>query len=208
MFGWVKEIPQNEDTPFNPANPYAVAKLYAHNIAKIYRESYGLFIACGIHFNHSSPRRNFSFVEQKVTYAAACAKLGIRNSEHLNEEGEPIFKDAKVALGNLEAKRDWGYAGDCVPLMWVQLQQEKADDFVIGTGEAHSIKELCQVAFECVGKNWKKYVVIDKRFIRSTETGPLVADISKAKKKLGWKPKVGFKELVAMLVDANIARLK
>ena len=208
MFGWVKEIPQNEDTPFNPANPYAAAKLYAHNIAKIYRESYGLFIACGIHFNHSSPRRNFSFVEQKVTYAAACAKLGIRNSEHLNEEGEPIFKNGKVALGNLDAKRDWGFAGDCVEMMWLQLQQDTPDDFVIGTGEVHSIEDLCKAAFSFVGENWRKYVVVDKRFIRPTETGPLVADASKAKRKLGWKPKIGFKEIVEMLVEANLARLK
>ena len=208
MFGWVKKVPQNEETPFNPANPYAAAKLYAHNIARIYRESYGMFIACGILFNHGSPKRNLNFVEQKVAYAAACAKLGIRTSEHLNEEGEPVVKDGKVAMGNLDAKRDWGFAGDYVESMWIMLQQRKPDDYVIGTGETHTIKELCQEAFGHVGLDWKKYVVIDKRFVRPTETGPLVADCSKARKVLGWKPKMNFKKLVAMLVDANIGRLK
>ncbi len=208
MFGWVKKVPQNEETPFNPANPYAAAKLYAHNIARIYRESYGMFIACGILFNHGSPKRNLNFVEQKVAYAAACAKLGIRTSEHLNEEGEPVVKDGKVAMGNLDAKRDWGFAGDYVESMWIMLQQRKPDDYVIGTGETHTIKELCQEAFGHAGLDWKKYVVIDKRFVRPTETGPLVADCSKAKKVLGWEPKMNFKKLVAMLVDANIGRLK
>lgn len=208
MFGWVREIPQNEETPFNPANPYAAAKLYAHNIASIYRKSYGMFIACGILFNHGSPKRNLNFVEQKVTYAAACAKLGIKTSEHLNEEGEPVIKNGKVAMGNLKAKRDWGFAGDYVESMWLMLQQRKPDDYVIGTGKTYTIENLCREAFSYVGLNWKKYVKIDPRFLRPTETGPLVADYSKAKKVLKWKPKVGFKELVAMLVDSNIARLK
>lgn len=208
MFGWVKEIPQNEETPFNPANPYAAAKLYAHNIARIYRKSYKMFISCGILFNHESPRRGLGFVTQKVTYAAACAKLGIKTSEHLNEEGEPIVKNGKVALGNLEAKRDWGFAGDYVESMWLMLQQKEPDDFVVGTGETHTIADLCQEAFSYVGLDWKKYVVVDKRFVRPTETGPLVADYSKAKKVLGWKPKTSFKELVRMLVDAHLARLK
>lgn len=208
MFGWVKEIPQNEDTPFNPANPYAAAKLYAHNIARIYRKSYKMFISCGILFNHESPRRGLGFVTQKVTYAAACAKLGIKVSRHLNEEGEPIFNNGKVALGNLEAKRDWGFAGDYVESMWLMLQQKEADDFVVGTGETHTIADLCNEAFSYVGLDWKKYVLVDKRFIRPTETGPLVADFSKAKKVLGWWPKTSFKELVRMLVDAHLARLK
>lgn len=208
MFGWVKEIPQNEETPFNPANPYAAAKLYAHNIGTIYRKSYGMFIANGILYNHESPRRGLGFVTQKVAYAAACAKLDIRESEHINEEGEPIVKNGKVALGNLDAKRDWGYAGDFVEAMWLMLQQRKSDDFVIGTGKTHSIKELCEEAYTYVGLNWKKFVFVDKRFIRPTETGPLVADARKAKRILGWKPKTSFKQLVRMLVDANIARLK
>lgn len=208
MFGWVKQIPQTEDTPFNPANPYAAAKLYAHNIARIYRKSYNMFIACGILFNHESPRRGLGFVTQKVTYAAACAKLGIKTSEYLNEEGEPIVKKGKVALGNLEAKRDWGFAGDYVESMWLMLQQKSPDDYVVGTNETHTIKDLCKEAFSYVGKDWEKYVVVDQRFVRPTETGPLVGDYSKAKKVLGWEPKVNFSKLVAMLVDAHLARLK
>lgn len=208
MFGWVKEIPQSEETPFNPANPYAAAKLYAHAITKIYRESYNFFAVNGILFNHESPRRHLGFVTQKVTYAAACAKLGIKNSEHLNEEGEPIVKRGKVALGNLQAKRDWGFAGDCVEAMWLMLQQDKPDDFVIGTGETHTIQELCEEAFGYVGLNWKDYVVVDERFIRPTETGPLVANPAKARKILGWTPRTSFRELVEIMVNAQIARLK
>ena len=208
MFGWVKEIPQTEETPFNPANPYAAAKLYAHNIARIYRKSYNLFIACGILFNHESPRRGLGFVTQKVTYAAACAKLGVRNSVHLNEEGEPIFKNGKVALGNLDAKRDWGFAGDYTEAMWKMLQEKSPDDYIVATGEVHTIKELCQEAFGYLNLDWEKYVVTDERFIRPTETGPLVGDYSKAKKQLNWEPKTSFKKLVALLVEANIARLK
>ena len=208
MFGWVREVPQNEETPFNPANPYAAAKLYAHNIAKIYRESYGMFISCGILFNHGSPKRNLNFVEQKVSYAAACAKLGIKTSKHLNEEGEPIIKNGKVAMGNLDAKRDWGFAGDYVETMWLMLQQKKPDDYVVGTGKTHTIRQLCKMAFSFVGLDWKKYVKVDPRFIRPTETGPLIADYSKMKKEFGWEPKTNFKELVSMLVDANLARLR
>jgi len=208
MFGWVREIPQSEETPFNPANPYAAAKLYAHNIGRIYRKSYGLFISNGILFNHESPRRHMQFVTQKITYAAACAKLGIRTSSYINEEGDPIVKGGKVALGNLEAKRDWGYAKDFCEAMWLMLQQKSPDDFVIATNETHTIRELCQVAFSYVKKDYRDFVVVDKRFIRPTETGPLVGDYSKAKKILGWKPKTSFKELVGVLVDANIARLK
>ncbi|HJX59436.1 GDP-mannose 4,6-dehydratase [Candidatus Woesebacteria bacterium RBG_19FT_COMBO_47_8] len=208
MFGWVKEIPQNEETPFNPANPYAAAKLYAHNIAKIYRESYKMFISCGILFNHESPKRWLGFVTQKVAYAAACAKLGVKNSPYLNEEGEPIVKNGKVAMGNLDAKRDWGYAGDFVIAMWLMLQQDKPDDFVVATGETHTIKELCEKAYDYVGLNWKDHVEVDERFVRPTETGPLVGDYAKAKKVLGWEPKVGFEKVIEMMVDANIARLK
>lgn len=208
MFGWVKEIPQNEKTPFDPANPYAAAKLYAHNIARIYRESYKMFIVCGILFNHESPRRGLQFVTQKVTYAAACAKLGIKTSQYLNEEGEPVFKNGKVAMGNLQAKRDWGFAGDFVEAMWLMLQQEKPDDFVIATGETHTVVELCKEAFSYVGLNWKKYVKVDSRFIRPTEAGPLVGDSSKVRKVLGWKPKTKFKYLVSIMVDANLARLR
>lgn len=208
MYGWVKEVPQNEETPFNPANPYAAAKLYAHNLAKIYRTSYDMFIACGILFNHESPKRGLGFVTQKVAYGAACAKLGIRTSPHLNELGEPIVKDGKISLGNLEAKRDWGFAGDYVRAMWLMLQQANPEDFVIATGETHSIRDLCDVAFRYVGLNWEDYVVKDQRLVRPTETGPLIGDASKAKNKLGWEPKVTFPELVATMVDAHLARLK
>lgn len=208
MFGWVREIPQNEETPFNPANPYAAAKLYAFCMTKIYRESYNMFATNGILFNHESPRRHLGFVTQKVTYAAACAKLDIKNSIHLNEEGEPIVRDGKVALGNLEAKRDWGYAGDFIEGMYLIMQAEKPDDFVLATGETRTIKELCEEAFSHVGLNWKDFVKVDKRFIRPTETGPLIGNPEKAKKVLGWEPKTKFKELVKMMVEANIARLK
>lgn len=208
LYGWVSEIPQSENTPFNPANPYAVAKLYAHHMVKIYRRSYNMFAVNGILFNHESPKRHLGFVTQKVTYAAACAKLGIKNSEHLNEEGEPIVKNGKVALGNLDAKRDWGFAGDYVEAMWLIMQQKKPEDYVIATGETHTIKELCEEAFSIVGHDWKKFVTVDKRFIRPSETGPLIGDYSKAKKILKWKPITTFKQLVRMLVNANLARLK
>lgn len=208
MFGWVKEIPQSEETPFNPANPYAAAKIYAHYMTKIYRKSYNMFASCGILFNHESPRRHMNFVTQKVTYAAACAKLGIKNSEYLNEEGEPIVRNGKVGLGNLEAKRDWGFTGDFVEAMWLIMQQPEPDDFVIGTGETHSIQELCEEAFTYVGLNWEDFVEVDKRFVRPTETGPLVANPAKAKKVLGWEPKTTFEELIHLMVDAHIARLK
>jgi GDPmannose 4,6-dehydratase len=208
MFGWVREIPQNEDTPFNPANPYAAAKLYAFAVTKIYRASYNMFACNGILFNHESPRRHLGFVTQKVAYAAACAKLGIDNSEHLNEEGEQIVKNGKVSLGNLEAKRDWGFAGDYVEAMYLMMQADKPDDFIIATGETHSIQELCEEAYSYVGLNWKDHVAIDKRFVRPTETGPLVGDASKAKKVLGWTPKTKFKDLVHLMVEAHLARLK
>ncbi len=208
MYGWVREIPQTEETPFNPANPYAVAKLYAFAMTKIYRKSYNMFAVNGILFNHESPRRHLGFVTQKVTYAAACAKLGIKNSHHLNEEGEQIVKNGKVSLGNLEAKRDWGFAGDYVEGMYLIMQADKPDDFILATGETHSIKELCEEAFDYVNLNWEDHVTIDKRFIRPTETGPLIGDPAKAKKILGWTAKTSFKELVKMMVEAHLARLK
>lgn len=208
MFGWVREIPQTEETPFNPANPYAAAKLYAYAMVRIYRKSYDMFACNGILFNHESPRRHLGFVTQKVAYAVACAKLGIKNSDHLNEEGELVVKNGKVALGNLEAKRDWGFAGDYVEGMWMMMQADKPDDFVLATGETHSIKELCIECFDYVGLNWEDHVEIDKRFIRPTETGPLIGDAKKAKKILKWEPKTTFKELVKIMVDAHVAKLK
>lgn len=204
MFGAVLETPQNEKTPFNPVNPYAAAKVYAHEMAKIYRKSYGMFISCGILFNHESPRRGMHFITQKITYGAACIKLGIKNSVLLNEEGEPIVKDGKLSLGNLEAKRDWGFAGDYAEAMWLMLQQEKPDDFVIGTGEIRTIKELCQTAFECVGLDWQQHINIDPRFIRPVETGSTVADITKAKKILGWQPKIVFSQMIKAMVEQHL----
>jgi GDPmannose 4,6-dehydratase len=208
MFGWVKEVPQSEDTPHNPANPYAEAKHYAHQMSIIYRRSYGLYIACGILFNHESPRRGLNFVTQKVCYAAACAKLGIRTSEHLNERGQPILRDGKMAIGNLDAQRDWGFAGDYVDAMWRMLQQDQPDDFVIGTGEVHSIRELCEEAFSYAGLRWQDHAVVDEKLVRPTETGPLVANPAKARRVLGWTPQVTFRSLVRMMVDAHVARLK
>ena len=207
MFGWVKEIPQDENTPFNPANPYAAAKLYAHTMAKIYRESYNMFISCGILFNHESARRGMGFVTQKVTYAAACAKLGIRTSHLLNEVGSPILKDNRLALGNLDAKRDWGSAEDFVQAMWLILQQKRPDDFVVATSDTHTIRELCQEAFSYIGLNWKNYVYVDKRLVRPTETGPLIGDYKKIRKVIGWKPKTRFKGLIAQMVDAHLNAL-
>ena len=207
LFGWVKEVPQSEETPFNPANPYAEAKHYAHQLCVIYRRSYNLFVSCGILFNHESPRRGLNFVTQKVCYAAACAKMGIRNSPHVNERGNPIVGNGTVSLGNLDARRDWGYAPDYVDAMWRMLQQDQPDDFVIGTGEIHSIRELCQEAFAYVGCDWQQHVVVDAKFIRPTETGPLVANNDKAVRVLGWKPTITFSHLVHMMVDAHVARL-
>jgi GDPmannose 4,6-dehydratase len=207
MFGKVQEVPQNENTPFNPVNPYAASKLYAHNIANIYRESFGLFIACGILFNHESPRRGMHFITQKVTYGAACIKCDMQNSPVLSETGEPIVKEGKLHLGNLDAQRDWGFAGDYVEAMWLMLQQPKAEDFIIGTGEPRDIRLLCEEAFSYVGLDWRQHVVADERLTRPTETGQTVADASKAARILGWKPTTSFSELIAMMVEAHLAKL-
>jgi len=208
MFGTPTIVPQNEQTPFAPVNPYGAAKLYAHTMAQIYNTSYKLFIACGILFNHESPRRGIHFLTQKVAYGAACIKLGILNSPDLNEQGEPIVKDGKIALGNLDAKRDWGFAGDYVEAMWMMLQHEKPDTYIIGTGEVRTVRQLCEAAFGSVDIDWQKYVVVDPRFIRLTETGTTVADASKAKKMLGWAPHTSFSDLVKMMVDQQIEHLK
>lgn len=208
MFGEVLETPQNECTPFNPVNPYAAAKIYAHNTAKIYRKSYGMFISCGILFNHESARRGMHFITQKVTYGAACIKLGIVNSPAFNEEGEPIVKDGKLSLGNLDAKRDWGCAVDYAKAMWLMLQQEKPDDFVIGTGEIRTIRELCQVAFACVALDWQQHVIVDPRFVRPIETGHTVADAKKAKRVLQWEPKISFHEMIEGMVKFHLSALQ
>ena len=193
MFGKVRETPQTEKTPFYPRSPYGVAKVYGHYITVNYRESYGIFACSGILFNHESPKRRLEFVTRKVTDAVAKIKLGLAT---------------ELRMGNLDAKRDWGFAGDFVEAMYLMLQQEKADDFVISTGETHSVRELCEIAFAHVGLNYKDYVKIDSKFIRPAEVDLLVGDSSKAHKILGWKPKVKFAELVKIMVDADLERLR
>ncbi len=208
MYGKVRNIPQDERTPFEPINPYAAAKLYAHNIARIFRESFGTFLSCGILFNHESPRRGSHFITQKAAYGAACAKLGIRESPSMNEEGEPIVHEGKLAVGNLDAQRDWGFAGDYVEAMWMMLQHQEPDDFVIATGKTWTIRQLCEIAYSHVGKDWQKFVQVDSRLVRPTETGPLVGDSAKAQRVLGWAPRTSFHQLVAMMVDSHLAKLR
>lgn len=192
MFGRVTETPQRETTSFYPRSPYGVAKVYGHWITVNYRESYNLYAVSGILFNHESPRRGIEFVTRKVTDAVARIKLG---------------RAKELRLGNLDARRDWGFAGDYVDAMWRMLQQPNPQDYVIGTGKAHSVRQLVEAAFGHVGLNWQDYVVTDPRFVRPAEVDLLLADPSKAKKDLGWAPKVQFSELVAMMVDADLERL-
>lgn len=192
MFGKVRETPQRETTPFHPRSPYAVAKAYGHYITVNYRESYGLFACAGILFNHESPRRGLEFVTRKITHAVARIKLG---------------QASEVRLGNLQAQRDWGYAGDYVQAMWLMLQQEEAEDYVIGTGETHSVEEFVQIAFRHAGLDWRKHVVIDPKFHRPAEVDLLLSDITKARTKLGWKPTVAFENLVKLMVDEDLAAL-
>jgi GDPmannose 4,6-dehydratase len=208
MFGAVLESPQTEATPFNPSNPYAVAKVYAHQMAIVYRRSYGMFIACGILFNHESPYRGMRFLTQKVAYGAACAKLGIVESELLNEEGEPVVRGGKLALGNLEAARDWGSARDYVRAMWAMLKRDEPRDYVIGTGRLRTVGELCRVAYEHVGLDWRDFVVSDRRFVRPSETGATVADAARARRELGWTTTLTFEGIVAEMVDAHLRRLE
>lgn len=193
MFGKVQEIPQTEKTPFWPRSPYGVAKVYGHWITVNYRESYNLFACSGILFNHESPRRGLEFVTHKISHAVAKIKLGLAKDLH---------------LGNLNAKRDWGYAGDYVRAMWLMLQQDKPDDYVISTGETHSVQEFCELAFDRVSLKWDKYVVQDQAFMRPAEVDHLIGDPSKAGMKLGWEPTVSFPELVNMMVDADLETLK
>ena len=193
MFGKAREVPQNENTPFYPRSPYGVAKVYGHWITVNYRESYGLFACSGILFNHESPRRGLEFVTRKVAHGAAKIKLGLAK---------------ELRLGNLDAKRDWGFAGDYVKAMWLMLQQDKPDDYVVGTGETHSVRELCEVAFGYLGLDWRKYVVVDPKLFRPADVDLLVADASKARRVLGWEPTVTFEELIKMMVDADLEQLK
>ncbi len=193
MFGKVREIPQNEKTPFYPRSPYGVAKVYGHYMTVNYRESYDMFACSGILFNHESPRRGLEFVTKKVTYGAAKIKLGLADS---------------LYLGNLDAKRDWGYAEDYIEAMWLMLQQNTPEDYVISTGEAHSVKEWVEASFRWLDLDWQKYIKIDKRFIRPVDVDLLVGDSSKAEKKLGWKTKVSFNELVKIMVEYDYNYLK
>ncbi len=191
MFGKVKEVPQNEKTPFYPRSPYGVAKVYAHWITVNYRESYGIFAVSGILFNHESPRRGLEFVSRKITDGVARIKLGLAK---------------KLLLGNLDAKRDWGFAGDYVKAMWLMLQQKEPEDFIIATGKNHSVRELAQIAFERVGLDYEKFVGVDPRLVRPAEVDILLGDSSYARKRLGWKPEVAFQELIQMMVDADLER--
>ena len=194
MFGKAKIVPQNEHTPFHPRSPYAIAKTYGHYSTQNHRESYGLFACSGILFNHESPRRGFEFVTRKITHGVARIKLGL--TDH-------------ITLGNLDAKRDWGFAGDYIKAMWLMLQHETPDDFVIGTGETHSVREFLETAFFSAGiSDWQSFVRQDPRFMRPAEVDILLADSSKARQILGWKPDVSFKELVEMMVKADIEHCK
>jgi GDPmannose 4,6-dehydratase len=185
--------PQSENTPFHPRSPYACAKVFGHQITVNYRESYGLHASCGILFNHESPRRGETFVTRKITRAVAQIKLGLQK---------------KLFLGNLDARRDWGYAGDYVHAMWLMLQQDQPGDYVIGTGESHSVREFVELSFGHAGLDWEKYVEIDPRYFRPAEVDALEADATKAREVLGWRPEVGFRQLVRMMVDADLADLK
>ncbi len=190
MFGKVLEVPQTETTPFYPRSPYGVAKVYGHFITVNYRESYDLFAASGILFNHESPRRGLEFVTRKITHAVARIAAG---------------KQKELRLGNLDARRDWGYAGDYVRAMWMMLQADEPDDYVIATGETHSVRDFCEMAFGHVGLDWEKHVVIDPAFLRPAEVDQLIGDPTKAREKLGWVPEVTFGELVGRMVDADVA---
>jgi GDPmannose 4,6-dehydratase len=193
MFGMVREVPQKESTPFYPRSPYGVAKVYGHFITVNYRESYDLFACSGILFNHESPRRGLEFVTRKVTHGAAAIKLGLQQ---------------ELALGNLDAERDWGYAKDYVEAMWLMLQEDEPDDYVIATGEAHSVRELVDIAFEQVGLDPAGRVRLDPRFLRPAEIEHLIGDCSKARDKLGWKPRISFDELVRLMVDSDLEQLE
>jgi GDPmannose 4,6-dehydratase len=193
MFGKVREVPQNENTPFYPRSPYGVAKVYAHWITVNYRESYDLFTCSGILFNHESPRRGLEFVTHKVTYGAARIKLGL---------------DSELRLGNLDARRDWGYAGDYVQAMWLMLQQDSPDDYVVATGRTYSVRELCEVAFGYLKLDWQRYVISDPKFIRPAEVDLLVGDAGKAHARLGWEPSYTFEDLVHLMVDADLKALQ
>jgi GDPmannose 4,6-dehydratase len=192
MFGKVREVPQTELTPFHPRSPYGVAKIYGHFITVNYRESYGLHATCGILFNHESPRRGREFVTRKITWHAAAIKAGVADT---------------LALGNLDAERDWGYAGDYVEAMWRMLQQDEPGDYVVATGKAHSVRDCVQIAFEHVGLDPEGHVVVDERYLRPAEVDHLIGDATKAREQLGWEPKTSFEEMIRFMVDSDLAQL-
>lgn len=208
MFGNVASWPQTERTPFAPVNPYAAAKAFAHMSAGIYRKSHNMFIACGILFNHESRYRSMRYLCQKVTYGAACALLGIADSSVVNEEGEPLVRNNRLALGRLDIERDWGAAVDYVEAMWRMLQAPEPDDYVIGTGVGRSVKDLCEVAYRHVGCDWRNHVYSDPRFFRPVETGRTVADSSKAQAELGWRASTSFEVLIGDMITAHVATLR
>ncbi len=193
MFGHARQVPQTEDTPFHPRSPYGVAKVYGHWITINYRESYNLHASSGILFNHESPRRGLEFVTRKISHGAAAISLGLAD---------------ELRLGNLDAKRDWGFAGDYVEAMWLMLQQDEPDDFVVCTGETHSVREFCELAFGHLNLNWEDHVVVDEAFLRPAEVDLLVGDSSKAAERLGWKPQTGLADLVEMMVNTDLALLE
>lgn len=208
MFGPANGAALNESSNFNPTNPYSASKVYAHNMAKVYRDSYSLFIAIGILFNHESERRPLHFLVQKVAHGAACAALGIQNSPFINERGRPIVNNGLLALGNLDISRDWGYASDFVRAMWLMLQEEKPDEYVIGTGQLHSLVDLCEAAYGPFGIDFRKHVTTDASLARPNESGGALADPRKAQDRLGWNIGISFREMVKGMVDAQIRALE
>jgi GDPmannose 4,6-dehydratase len=206
IHGGVQQEVVDETTPFLANNPYGVAKLYAHLMIETYRQSYGMFACGGILFNHESPRRSLHFVTRKVTMAVACIYLGIKKPP-VNELGQPLVAGGKLKLGNLNSVRDWGYAKEYVEAMWLMLQQERPQDYVIGTNTAYTVKDLCEVAFSCVDLDWQEHVESDAHFQRPTEIAAARGDYSKAKAELGWAPRTSFKELIKLMVDEDIRRL-
>ncbi len=206
IHGGVRQEIVDETTPFLANNPYGVAKLYAHLMTRTCRQSYDMFACGGILFNHESPRRSLHFVTRKVTMAVACIHLGVRNPP-VNELGQPLVVNGKLKLGNLDAVRDWGYAKEYVEAMWLMLQQEEPQDYVIATNTVHTIRDLCEVAFSHIGLDWQEHVETDVRFMRPTEIAASRGDYSKAKAELGWEPRMQFKELIELMVDEDVRRL-
>lgn len=208
MFGDASTYPQDELTPWSPSNPYALSKLTAHQLALMYREHFNVFVSNGILFNHESERRPIDFLAQKVTFGAACASLGIVCSKEVNEAGEPIVNNGKLSLGNLDIEKDWGYAPDYALAMWLILQHHKADDFVVGTGVLHSIKDMCRIAYECVGHDWQEFVITNNLLKRNVEAKKIVANPTKAMTELGWQPTVNFDDMLSKMIDNHLENLK